>query len=89
MIGYGCVTVATGKKINNRWKLFRYGVKRDHYGKFIGIREFSELIAADCFNSNIKTDTGTPANNITSLDNIDNKGTVFNHRNLSYSSSSP
>ena len=35
-------TVAMGTKINNSWKLFHYRVKRDHYNKFIGIREFSE-----------------------------------------------
>ena len=35
-----CTTVTMGTKINNYWKLFRYGVKRDHYNKFIGIREF-------------------------------------------------
>ena len=37
-----CTTVATGMKITNFWKLFRYGVKRDHYDKFIGIRELLE-----------------------------------------------
>ena len=36
-----CTTVAMGMTITNCWKLFRYGVKRDHYGNFIGIREFS------------------------------------------------
>ena len=35
-------TVAMGTKITNCWKLFCYGIKRDHYDKFIGIREFSE-----------------------------------------------
>ena len=30
--------VAMGMTITNCWKLFRYGVKRDHYEKLIGIR---------------------------------------------------
>ena len=33
-----CKTVDMGMTINNCWKLFRYGVKRDHYDKLIGIR---------------------------------------------------
>ena len=37
-----CINVAMGMNINNGWKMFCYGVKRDHYDKFIGIREFSE-----------------------------------------------
>ena len=46
-----CKTVATGMTINNCWKLFRYGVKRDHYDKFIGIRELLERLAQYCFNN--------------------------------------
>ena len=75
--------------ITNCWKLFCYGVKRYHYDKFIGIRKFLELIAVDCFNNNFTTDTGNLANNIPSLDNIDNEGTVHTCRRLDYSSSSP
>ena len=56
-----CNTVAMGIKITSGWKLFHYGVKRDHYDKFIGIREFLELIAVDFFNNNFTTDTGTLA----------------------------
>ena len=37
-----CKKVAMGMTMNNCWKLFRYGVKRDHCEKLIGIREFSE-----------------------------------------------
>ena len=33
-----CTTVAMGATITNGWKLFCYGVKRDHCEKFIGIR---------------------------------------------------
>ena len=32
-----CTTVAIGMTITNCWKLFRYGVKREHYEKSIGI----------------------------------------------------
>ena len=32
-----CTTVAMGMTITKCWKLFRYGVKRDHHDKFIGI----------------------------------------------------
>ena len=78
-----------GMTITNCWRLFRYGVKKYHYDKFIGIREFSEKIAADCFSNTFKTDTGTPAKNIPSLDDIDNEVTVSTCRSLDYSSSSP
>ena len=36
-----CTTVVMDMKINNCWKLFRYGISRDPYDKFIGIRKFS------------------------------------------------
>ena len=78
-----------GKVIANFWKLFRYGVKRNHYDKFIGITEFLELIATDCFNNTFTTDTGTLEKNIPFLYGIDNKGTVSTCWSLNYSSSSP
>ena len=62
-----CTTVALGMTITNFWKLFRYGVKRDHYEKLIGIREFPEPLALDCFNNHFSTDTGTLAKNISPL----------------------
>ena len=80
-----CNNVAVGMKINNFWKLFWYGVKKDHYDNFIGIREFSKRIAADCFNNTFTTDTGTLSKNILSLDEIDNEGTVSYCRRLNYS----
>ena len=67
-----CTSVAMWMTITNFWKLFSYGVKRYHHDKFIGIREFSELISADCFNNYFTTNTGMPENNIPSLDGIDN-----------------
>ena len=84
-----CTTVYMGMAITNCWKLFRYGVKRYHYDKFIGIRKLSEQIAVDCFNINFTTDTGILAKNITSLDDNDNEGTVSTCRSLNYSSYYP
>ena len=75
--------------ITNGWKLSQYGVKRDHNDKFINIRELLERIAYDWFNNIFKTDTGTPENNIPSLDDIDNEGTVSTCCSLHYSISSP
>ena len=42
-----CKTFSMGMTITNCWKLFRYGVKRDHYDKLIVIIEFSERLAQD------------------------------------------
>ena len=84
-----CTSVAMGITINNFWKLFRFGFKRNHYDNFIGIRKFSERIAVDCLGNNFTTDTGTPENNIPSLDDIDNEVTVYTCWRLNYSSSSP
>ena len=39
--------VAMVMTITDFWKIFRYGVKRDHYEKLIGIRESSEQLALD------------------------------------------
>ena len=43
----------------------------------------------DCFSNHFTTDTGTPAKNIPSIDEIDNEGTVFTFWSLKYSISSP
>ena len=56
-----------GMTITNGWKLFRYGVKRDHYEKIIGNREFSEQLSQDCFNNRFSTDSGTQGKNIPPL----------------------
>ena len=84
-----CTTVAAGMTITNFWKLFRYGVKREHYDKFIGIRELLEQIAVDSRSNNFKTYIGNPTKKIPPLDEIDNKGTVYTCRRFNYSSSSP
>ena len=63
-----CTKVVMGMTITNCWKLFRYGVKRYHYDKLIGIREFLERLAQDCFNNKFSPDRGTPAKKITPLD---------------------
>ena len=80
-------TVAMGMTITNCWKLFRDGVKRDHYYKLIGIREFSERLARDCFNNNFSSDSGTPAKNIPLLDEVDDEDTVSTRRSLQFSTS--
>ena len=40
-----CTPVEMGMAINRLWKLFRYGFKRDHYAKLIGIRELMERLS--------------------------------------------
>ena len=55
-----CIIVAIGITISSFWKLFGYGVNRDHYEKFIYIREFLELLSLGCFNITFTTDTKTP-----------------------------
>ena len=76
-----------GITITNFWKLFCYGVKRDPYDKFIGIREFLERLAFNCFNNTFSTDTGIPANNIPLLDEINDGETVSTCRSLRFFSS--
>ena len=76
-----------GITITNCWKLFCYGVRRDHQDKFICISEFLEQISDDLFNNNFITDAETPAKNIPSLDDIDNEGTMSTYRSLKYYSS--
>ena len=65
---FGCLrlfmTVSMEMTIPIFWKLFWYGVKRCHYEKLIGIREFSEWLAIYCFNNTFSTCTETPENNI-------------------------
>ena len=39
-----CTTVSMGMTITNCWKLFCYGVKRNHFNKSISIRKFSEKL---------------------------------------------
>ena len=39
-----CTTVSMGTTITNCWKMFCYGVKRNHFNKSIRIREFSEKL---------------------------------------------
>ena len=65
-----CTEVAMGMTITNCWKMFRCGVKRDHYEKLIGIRELSERFAQDCFNNHFSPDRGDPAKNVPPLDGV-------------------
>ena len=71
-----CTTVVMEMNMTNCWKLFWYGVKRDHYDKFVGIRELSEGLAQDCFNNNFSPDRWTPAKNIPPLDDFSDVDTV-------------
>ena len=84
-----CTTISIGMTITNCWKLFCYGVKRNHFNKSISIRELSEKIAVDWFNNPFTTDTGTPAKNIPSPHDIDIEGTVSTFWSLKYPSSYP
>ena len=70
--------------ITNCWKLFRCGVKRDHYDKLIGIRELSEQLAQGCFNNNVSPDRGTPAKNISPLYEVDDGDKVSTCRSLNF-----
>ena len=76
-----------GMNITNCWKLFCYGVKRDHYYKWISIRYLFEQLDLDCFNSNFPTDIGTPAKNIPPLDEVDEWEKVSTCRALHFYSS--
>ena len=67
-----------GMTINNCWKLFCCGFKRDHYDKLIGIREFLERLAQDCFNNPFLPDSVTLSNNTPPLDEVDDGETVSN-----------
>ena len=69
-------------------EIFYYGVKRDHYGKSIGIRQFPERLALECFNNNFSTDIGTPENNTPTLDEVNEGDTVYTCHALHFSSSS-
>ena len=70
--------------ITNCWKLFSYGVKRDHYDKLIGIRELSERLSQDCFNNKFSSDRGNPAKNIPPLHEVDDEYTVSTFRALQF-----
>ena len=72
-----CTTVAMRMAITNCWKLFRYGVKRDHHENLIGIREFLERLAQDSFKNPFSPDSGTTAKNIPPLDEVDDGDTVY------------
>ena len=78
-----------GMTITNCWKLFCYGVKRDHYDKIIGVRELSEQIAVYCFGNTVITYKVTLSNIIPYLGDIDNEGIVYTYWGLNYSISSP
>ena len=59
-----------GINITNFWKLFCYGVKRDHYENFISIRELSQQLSQDFFKNDFSPYVGTPAKNTTPLEDV-------------------
>ena len=73
-----CTKVDMGMNISNFWKMFLYGVKRDHFEKLISIRELSERLAQHCFNNHFPPDSGTPEKNIPPLDEVDDGDTIYN-----------
>ena len=75
-----------GMNITNSWKLFCYGVKRDHYDKFIGIRKLLQLLAQYCFNNPFSPDRGTPEKNTPPLDEVGDEDKVSTCRALHFSS---
>ena len=75
-----------GMAITNCWELFRCGVKRDHYDKLIGIKEFFEQLYQDCFDNPMLPDRGTPTKKIPPLDEVDDRDTVSTFRALHFSS---
>ena len=81
-----CTTGTVGMNITDFWRLFLYGIKRDHYEKLIGIREFLEWLALYCFNNPFSTDTGAPKKK-PFLDEVDDEETVSTFHALHFSSS--
>ena len=61
-------------------------IKRDHYEKLTGIREFLERLAQDCFNKPFSPDRGTPEKSIPPIDEVDDGDTVFTCLALHFSS---
>ena len=64
------------RTIKSGWKIFCYGVKREHYSKSISIREFLERLSLDCFDNPFLTYTETFVKNIPLLDEVDDEETV-------------
>ena len=67
-------------------EIFRFGVRRYHYEKLVGIREFLEQYYLDCFNNPFSTDTGTLSKNMPLLDEVDNGDSVSTFSSLNFSS---
>ena len=82
-----CMEVDMGITITNFWKLFSYGVKRNHYEKLIGIREFLERISLDWLNNPFTTETGTLSKITPLLDKINDREKFLTHREIIFSSS--
>ena len=82
-----CAKVAMVMTITNLWNIFRCGVKRYHYDKFIGIREFLEQPAIDCVTNTFSTNTRTLENNIPLLDKVHDEEVASTCHKIHFSSS--
>ena len=78
------MTVALGITITNCWKLFCNEVQGYHNKKLVGIREFMELIAQDCFNDTFSTNNETPEKKIPPLDEVNDGMIVSTCRALNF-----
>ena len=66
-------------------QIFCYCVNRYNYYKLIGIRELSERLALDLFNSPLSTDNGTTAKNTPPLDELDDGEKVSTCQAINFS----
>ena len=81
-----CMSFSIGINITYCWKLFCYGVKRDHYEKLVRIRELLEQLAQYCFKNTFLPETRTPSNNIHPFDVVYDGHTVYTCRAIYFSS---
>ena len=63
-------TISIGMNLTNVWKIFGYGVKREHYEKFIRIGELLERFSHDLFKNPFSAYTGTTAKTTSILDRL-------------------
>ena len=78
-------TVAIRKTLRNFWEIFCYRIKREHYEKFIGVREFLGQLSPNCFDNPFSTDTRTPDKNLPLLGGFKNEDPVTNRRRIDFS----
>ena len=66
--------------ITNLWKVFHCWLMIEHHGRLMGTREFLELISLDFFNDIFSTDTVTPGNIMTLLNEVNDGDPVDTRR---------